>query len=324
MRCELCPRRCGADRERGERGYCGMSDRITAARAALHYWEEPCISGTRGSGAVFFSGCVMRCVYCQNYRISTGEGMEITPARLSEIFLELKEQGAHNINLVNPTHFVPRVIEALDMVKGRLGIPVVYNSGGYERVETLKMLEGYVDIYLPDIKYFSVENALKLSNAPDYFETAAAAVGEMVRQTGAPIFCSGRTAKGGNVPDGLLLKGTVVRHLVLPTLYRDSIEVIRRVGERFGEKILFSLMSQYTPYGRVGSDGSLSKLNRRITTFEYRKALDAVLEAGLQGYMQEKSSAKEEYTPEFDLSGLRKKTRTCPHSPLQKDDNVLQ
>ncbi|MDE7195339.1 MAG: radical SAM protein [Oscillospiraceae bacterium] len=306
MRCELCPRRCGADRAHGERGYCGMSDRPTAALAALHNWEEPCISGDRGSGTVFFSGCVMRCAYCQNYSVSGGAGREITVERLSEIFLELKEEGAHNINLVNPTHFVPQIIKALDRVKGRLGIPVVYNSGGYERVETLKMLEGYADIYLPDIKYFSEDIAVKLSNAPNYFETAMAAVGEMVRQTGAPVFegYDSAPSKDEPVPDAILLKGTIIRHLVLPTLYRDSIEVIRRVGERFGGEILFSLMSQYTPFGRVVNDSSLAKLNRRITTFEYRKALDAAQTAGLRGYMQEKSSAKEEYTPEFDMSGL--------------------
>lgn len=309
MKCELCPRRCGADRVHGDRGYCGMSDRPTAARAALHYWEEPCISGTRGSGTVFFSGCVMRCAYCQNYSVSGGAGREITVERLSEIFLELEEQGAHNINLVNPTHFVPQITEALDKVKGRLEIPVVYNSGGYERVETLKMLEGYVDIYLPDIKYFSEETALRLSNAPNYFETAMAAVGEMVRQTGAPLFeeYDGVLRENEPVPDAILLKGTVVRHLVLPTLYRDSIEIVRRVGERFGGEILFSLMSQYTPFGRVLTDGSLAKLNRRITTFEYRKVLGEVQAAGLRGYMQEKSSAREEYTPEFDMSGLYSK-----------------
>ncbi len=306
MRCELCPRRCGVDRARGNRGYCGMSDNLTAARAALHYWEEPCISGTRGSGTVFFSGCVMRCAYCQNYSVSGGYGEEITVQRLSEIFSELEEQGAHNINLVNPTHFVPQIIKALDMTKGRLRIPVVYNSGGYERVETLRMLEGYVNVYLPDVKYYSEEIAVRLSNAPNYFETAAAAVGEMVRQTGAPVFEGyGAVGQAEPLPDAVLLKGTVVRHLVLPTLYRDSMEVIRRIGERFGDRILFSLMSQYTPFGRVRTDSAFAKLNRRVTTFEYRKALDAVLAAGLRGYMQEKSSAKEEYTPEFDLSGLR-------------------
>ena len=306
MRCELCPRRCGVDRARGNRGYCGMSDNLTAARAALHYWEEPCISGTRGSGTVFFSGCVMRCAYCQNYSVSGGYGEEITVKRLSEIFSELEEQGAHNINLVNPTHFVPQIIKALDMTKERLRIPVVYNSGGYERVETLRMLEGYVDVYLPDVKYYSEEIAVKLSNAPNYFETAAAAVGEMVRQTGAPVFDGyGSVGHAEPLPDAVLLKGTVVCHLVLSTLYRDSMEVIRRIGERFGDRILFSLMSQYTPFGRVRTDSAFAKLNRRVTTFEYRKALDAVLAAGLRGYMQEKSSAKEEYTPEFDLSGLR-------------------
>ena len=306
MRCELCPRRCGVDRARGNRGYCGMSDNLTAARAALHYWEEPCISGTRGSGTVFFSGCVMRCAYCQNYSVSGGYGEEITVKRLSEIFSELEEQGAHNISRVTPTHFVPQIIKALDMTKGRLRIPVVYNSGGYERVETLRMLEGYVNVYLPDVKYYSEEIAVRLSNAPNYFETAAAAVGEMVRQTGAPVFEGyGAVGQAEPLPDAVLLKGTVVRHLVLPTLYRDSMEVIRRIGERFGDRILFSLMSQYTPFGRVRTDSAFAKLNRRVTTFEYRKALDAVLAAGLRGYMQEKSSAKEEYTPEFDLSGLR-------------------
>lgn len=304
MRCEICPRRCGADRSRGERGYCGMGG-VTAARADLHYWEEPCVSGTRGSGAVFFSGCVMRCAYCQNYSVSGGYGAEISVKRLSEIFLELEERGAHNIDLVNPTHFVPQIIEALDMTRGQIKIPVVYNSGGYERVETLKMLEGYVDVYLPDVKYYSEEAAVGLSNAPNYFETAVAAVGEMVRQTGAPVFEGrGEVGRDEPLPEAVLLKGTLVRHLVLPTLYRDSVEVIKRLGERFGDSILFSLMSQYTPFGRVKTDGALSRLNRRVTTFEYRKALDAALEAGLRGYMQERSSAAEEYTPDFDLSGL--------------------
>lgn len=296
MKCTLCPRMCGADRAAGERGYCGMGAELTAARAALHYWEEPCISGESGSGAVFFSGCVMRCAYCQNYGISSeNNGKVITVERLAEIFLELREQGALNINLVNPTHFVPQIISALELSKARgLDIPIVYNSGGYERTETLKMMEGLVDVYLPDVKYFSEELSRSLSAAPRYFDTAMAAVSEMVRQTGAPALSE----------DGLLKRGTVVRHLVLPNCYKDSIEVIKRVGERFGGRILFSLMSQYTPFGRVKTDPALSKLNRRLTTFEYRKALDAVIDAGLEGYMQEKSSAREEYTPEFDLTGL--------------------
>lgn len=295
MLCELCPRKCGVDRS-AAKGFCGMGEHIVAARASLHHWEEPCISGKTGSGAVFFSGCVMRCVFCQNYGISSlREGKAISEQRLARIFLELQEQGAHNINLVNPTHFVPQIIRAIDEARENgLSIPIVYNSGGYERVETLRMLEGRIDIYLPDIKYFSDELAIGLSNAPNYFETAMAAAEEMVRQTGAPQFGS----------DGILLCGTVIRHLVLPNHYRDSVEVIKRVGEHFGGRVLFSLMSQYTPFGKVKTDPALKKLDRRITTFEYRKALDAVIDAGLDGYMQEKSSAKEEYTPEFDLTGI--------------------
>ncbi len=295
MNCELCPRRCGVDRSKSV-GYCGMGEKLVAARAMLHFWEEPCISGERGSGAVFFSGCVLGCVYCQNYEISAKHrGREITEERLSEIFLELQGQGALNINLVNPTHFVPRIKRALIAAKGRgLSVPVVYNSGGYERVETLRTLEGLIDVYLPDVKYYDNELARKLSNAPDYFETAMTAVAEMLRQTGKPRFDEG----------GMLLRGTIVRHLVIPDCRKDSVEVIRRVGERFGGEILFSLMSQYTPFGRVLTDPALSRYNRRLTTFEYRKALDAVYAAGLEGYMQERSSAKEEYTPEFDLSGI--------------------
>lgn len=289
MGCKLCPRMCNADRAKAA-GYCGMSDNIKAARAGLHHWEEPCISGTRGSGTVFFSGCVMQCEYCQNHEISAGGfGREISVNRLAEIFLELQAKGAHNINLVNPTHFVPQIIQALDIAGEELKLPIVYNTGGYERVETLKLLSGYIDIYLPDIKYYSDE-AARLSHAPDYFDTAMAAVGEMISQTGKPVF-----------EGELLKKGTIVRHMVLPYLYKDSIEVIKRVGERFGGDILFSLMSQYTPFHKAKDD---PRLNRRITTFEYQKALDAVLEAGLHGFMQEKSSAKEEYTPIFDLSGI--------------------
>ncbi len=296
MQCTLCPRKCRADRDNGERGFCGETAQLTAARASLHLWEEPCISGTRGSGAVFFSGCVLRCVFCQNYDISSrGVGKPITVERLCGIFLELQAQGAHNINLVNPTHFTPQVIRALEAAKARgLTLPVVWNSGGYELPETLRLLEGLVDVYLPDVKYYSDELARRLSAAPDYFETAMAALDEMLRQTGAPVFS----------PEGLLLKGVVARHLVLPWEYRDSIEVIKRLGERFGGKILFSLMSQYTPFGRVRTDPAFSRMNRRITTFEYQKALDAALAAGLTGYMQEKSSAKEEYTPEFDFTGI--------------------
>ncbi len=295
MRCELCPKRCGVDREK-KTGFCGMGEKITAARAALHFWEEPCISGEKGSGAVFFSGCVLGCVFCQNSEISREkQGREITEERLSEIFLELQEQGALNINLVNPTHFVPQIIRSLGTARKQgLTIPVVYNSGGYERVETLKMLDGSVDIYLPDVKYFSDELAMKFSKAKDYFNIAMNALSEMIRQTGKPVFDENK----------IIRRGTIVRHLVLPNCYKDSVEIIKRVGESFGEDILFSLMSQYTPFGEVKINPEFNKMNRRITTFEYQKALNAVYAAGLEGYMQEKSSAKEEYTPEFDFTGI--------------------
>ncbi len=294
MECRLCPRKCGADRI-NSLGFCGMGSGVRVARAALHQWEEPCLSGTdsgRGSGTVFFSGCVMRCVFCQNHDISAGGfGKDIGTRRLADIFLELQDKGAWNINLVSPTPFVPQIIRALDMVKDRLHIPVVYNSGGYERVETLRALEGYADIYLPDIKYFSDTLAEELSSAPHYFDTAMAAAAEMLRQTGRPEYDE----------NGMLKRGVIIRHLVIPGHYRDSQEVIRRVGERFGQDVLFSLMSQYTPFWRAKD---IRGLDRRLTTFEYRKALDAVYAAGLEGFMQERSSAKEEYTPDFDLEGV--------------------
>lgn len=295
--CRLCPRECGADRSES-RGFCGAGSGVRLARAALHHWEEPCISGdpegAGGSGTVFFSGCVMRCIYCQNHEISAGgRGKDVSTERLAEIFLELQEQGAFNINLVSPTPYVPQIIRALDMVKGRLDIPVVYNTGGYERVETIRALEGYVDIWLPDVKYYSDELARELSSAPRYFDTAMRAVEEMLRQAGKPQFGE----------DGMLKRGVIVRHLVLPYHYHDSEEVIKRVGERFGKDILFSLMSQYTPFWKARE---IPRLDRRITTFEYRKALDAVYAAGLEGFMQERSSAKEEYTPDFDLTGIDK------------------
>ena len=222
-------------------------------------------------------------------------GREISEERLAEIFLELQHQGAQNIDLVNPTHFVPQIISAIKYARERgLSVPIVYNSGGYERVETLKTLDGLVDVYLPDVKYFSDGLARTLSSAPNYFTTAMNAISEMLRQTGKPKF-------GGN---GMLERGVLVRHLVLPWQYRDSVEIITRLGERFGGEIMFSLMSQYTPFGKVKTDPRFEKYNRRITTFEYEKALQAVLAAGLDGFMQEKSSAKEEYTPKFDLSGV--------------------
>lgn len=295
MKCELCPRMCGVDRAQ-KRGFCGMGDKITAAKAMLHFWEEPCVSGERGSGAVFFSGCVMKCVFCQNYDISSENvGREISEERLAEIFLELQDKGAQNINLVNPTHFVPQIINSIEIAKKQgLRLPIVYNSGGYERVETLRMLDGIVSVYLPDVKYYSEELSKTLSAAPNYFDMAMNSVAEMVRQTGKPSFDE----------NGAIRSGVIVRHLVLPNHYKDSVEIIKKLGERFGGEILFSLMSQYTPFGKVKTDPRFAKMNRRLTTFEYQKALDAVYEAALEGFMQEKSSANEEYTPKFDFEGL--------------------
>ncbi len=292
--CGLCPRLCGADRSRphAPRGLCGGGSLPRLARAALHQWEEPCISGTRGSGTVFFSGCPLGCCFCQNREISAGNfGKEVSTARLGEIFLELQEKGAHNINLVSPTQYAPWIAEALDGVRGELHIPVVCNTGGYERVETLRLLEGYVDVYLPDLKYRSGELSGRYSGAPDYFEKASAAILEMFRQVGG--------ARMGE--DGTLQKGMVIRHLCLPGARRDSWAVLEWIaGNLPREEVLVSLMSQYTPYRPL----PYKELCRRVSTFEYNTVVDKALELGLRGFMQERSSAKEEYTPPFDLEGV--------------------
>lgn len=290
--CRLCPRMCGADREK-EMGYCGGGANVKIARAALHMWEEPCISGTNGSGAVFFSGCPLQCCFCQNYKISAENfGKEISVERLSEIFLELQEKNAHNINLVNPTHYVPWIIQALDRVKPRLHIPVVYNSGGYERVETLRMLEGYVDIYLPDIKYKDSGLSKKYLSAPDYFDVAQKAVMEMYHQTG-------KVMTGA---DHLLKKGLLIRHLVMPQGVKDSISIFQWLKENLPvDNILVSVMNQYTPCYK---SRDFEDIDRKITKDEYEKVLDAVSELGFYGYAQEEGSAKEEYIPDFDLEGV--------------------
>ena len=288
MNCELCPRRCGVDRS-VKKGFCGQTDALRIARAGLHLWEEPCISGTRGSGTVFFSGCTLRCCFCQNYEISQeNKGYNISVDRLADIFLDLQEQGAHNINLVSPTQFVPSVIKALDIAKPRLKIPVICNCGGYERVETVKMLDGYVDIWLPDLKYFSPEASTRYSLAEDYFEVASRAVKQMQKQVGKPVF-------GG---DGLLKKGVLVRHLALPTLRHDSAEVIRFLGESFEhDDILLSMMSQYTPMNRAKD---YPEINRRISTFEYNYVLGEAEKYGFEGYSQERDSASGCYVPPFE------------------------
>lgn len=289
MICTLCPRRCGALRtEDSGSGFCGMPELPVVARAMLHQWEEPCISGARGSGAVFFSGCVLGCVFCQNGRISRERfGKPVSAARLREIFEELIVQGAHNINLVSPTPYVPAVLQALEKP---LPVPVVWNTGGYERVETLRALEGKVQIWLPDMKYADSDLAKAYSGAADYFETAAAAIREMHRQTGDWV-----------IEDGLLKKGVVIRHLLLPGALDNARAVMDWVAETFRPgQVLFSLMSQYTP--QPGAEGLLA---RRVTGGEYRAALAYMRTVGiLDGYCQDSSSAREEYTPVFDLSGV--------------------
>ena len=295
--CELCPRRCRVNRNLGERGFCNAGTEIKAARAALHMWEEPCISGKGGSGTVFFSGCTLKCCYCQNYKISAeGFGREISPERLSEIFLELQEKGAENISLVTATHYLEGVLRALDLAKDRLHIPVVYNCGGYERVETVERLKDYVDIYLPDLKYYSRELSEKYSKARDYFETAMEAIACMIEQKGSENMKT--------PPEGETLKrGVIVRHMVLPSHRKDSIEVLRHMAKRLPRgRYLISLMSQYTPFHKAGE---YRELNRRVTSFEYDSVVKEAVRLGLtEGYMQERQSAKEEYTPPFDLEGI--------------------
>ncbi len=291
--CSLCPRNCHIDRT-SSFGFCQSSSQIKAARAALHHWEEPCISGTRGSGAIFFSGCTLRCCFCQNYRISSETyGKEISEQKLAQIFLELQNQGAHNINLVTATQYLPSILNALDRIKDKLNIPVVYNSSGYEKPETIRLLKDYVDIYLPDLKYFSSKLSQKYSKAEDYFKVASNAVRLMIEQTGKPVFDS----------DGILQKGVIIRHLVLPNCRKDSITLLHWIKETLPDKsYLISLLSQYTPFYK---SHEYPELNRRITTYEYESVLKEAISLGLvEGFMQEKSSAKEEYTPPFNLEGL--------------------
>lgn len=286
--CTLCPRECHADRTIST-GFCGAGHELRAARAALHMWEEPCISGTRGSGAVFFSGCGLRCVFCQNEAISQqGEGKIVTPARLAEIFRELEAQGAHNINLVTAAHFVPAVLEALSLY--RPNIPIVYNSSGYESIETLRMLSGVVDIYLPDYKYIDPNMAAMLSGARDYPEVAFAAIAEMIRQTGAPVYDE----------NGMMQRGTLIRHLVLPGLTGDSMKILTHIRDEF-PGIPVSLMGQYTPCGRTLS---MPGMNRKIKKKEYARVLAHMEAIGLDGYRQELGSADGAFIPSFDETGV--------------------
>lgn len=294
--CTLCPRMCHVDR-RVRTGYCGCTSRPTVARAALHHWEEPCISGTKGSGTVFFGGCTLDCCFCQNYPVShQGVGKEVTPEDLCRVFLRLQARGAHNINLVTATQHLPSVTAALDMARPSLTIPVVYNCGGYERPPVIESLSPYVDIWLPDLKYFDPALSRRYSGAENYFSCASEAISRMIRQTGPPVVDS----------QGLLRSGVVIRHMVLPGARQDSMKLLAWIHEHLpGGWYYLSLLSQYTPFYRVKTTPDYPEINRRITTYEYEKVLDYAIELGLtDGYMQKKSSAREEYTPPFDLEGV--------------------
>ena len=292
--CTLCPHACKINRLDGQPGRCGTNASLRAARAALHFWEEPCLSGTRGSGAIFFSGCPLHCVYCQNEAISSGQaGTCISTRRLYEIFFELEAQGAHNINLVTPTHFLPHIRQALTESKADgLRLPVIYNSSGYETPEALRMLEGLIDIYLPDFKYWSSTLAAAYSHAPDYPSHARAALAEMVRQTEAPAFDA----------DGMMVRGTIVRHLLLPGCLEDAKAIVQYLYSTYGERIWISLMNQYTP---IHPERLPSELRRTVSPEEYDALVDYALAIGVEnGFIQEGGTAEESFIPSFDNEGV--------------------
>lgn len=295
--CTLCPRNCAVDRTLGERGVCGQTSELKVARAALHMWEEPCISGESGSGTVFFSGCSLHCVFCQNQEIANGTvGKEISVERLAEIFLELQEKGANNINLVTPGHFVPQIKEALLLAKEKgMTLPIVYNTSSYESLDTIKSLDGFVDIYLPDFKYMSEELSKKYSHAADYAKVVKENLAEMVRQTGMPVF----DERG---EEGLIKRGTIVRHLLLPGCLEDSKAVIRYLYETYGNQIYISIMSQFTPLPHVAE---FPELNRKVTEEEYEELVDFAIELGVeQGFIQEEDVASDSFIPDFNCEGV--------------------
>lgn len=294
--CMLCPRHCGADRIHGQTGYCGADSQVRLGRAALHRWEEPCLSGTLGAGTVFFCHCSLRCVFCQNAVISGSDaaqsGILISVSELADTFLSLQEQGAHNIDLVTPTHYAPSIADAIARARTRgLTIPTVWNSSGYESVETLHRLDGLIDIYLPDFKYYSTYYAERYSAAPDYFDIACEAIDEMVRQTGSPVFDS----------DGILQRGTILRHLMLPGLSGDTKQLLRCASRRWGNAILFSLMRQFTPLSGLSA---FPELNRKITDAEYADACETMQTLGLNGWTQDAESIGESFIPVFDGTGV--------------------
>jgi len=290
----LCPKNCKVNRNEGKLGFCTASNKIKIARAALHYFEEPCISGNNGSGTVFFSCCNMKCVYCQNYKISTKNyGMEISIKRLSEIFLELQEKGALNINLVTPTPYVPLIIEALKLSKKNgLNIPIVYNTSSYENVETIKMLDGYIDIYLPDLKYYDNNYGLKYSNINNYFLYASKAIEEMVKQIKENQFDK----------NGIMKKGIIVRHMIIPGLIEDSKKIIKYLYDKYSDNIFISIMNQYTPLEHVKD---YPEINKILTNNEYDEVINYAIELGINnGFIQDGETANESFIPNFDNEGI--------------------
>ena len=287
--CNLCPRKCNILRDEGKIGYCGEESRVKIGRAALHFWEEPSISGSKGSGTVFFSGCNLGCVYCQNRAISAEHaGWFVSEEELSDIFLDLQSQGAHNINLVTPTHYAPQIARALRLAKQNgLTIPIIYNCGGYESVKTLKKLQGLIDIYMPDMKYFDEMYALRYSNAPDYFEIAKTAISEMFRQVGKNEFDGG----------GIMKRGVIVRHMMLPGLLFDSKKIIDYLYKEYGDDIFISIMSQYTPLPWVEK---YPEINKKISQEYYSALVDYAVSIGVKNaYIQDGEAASESFIPEF-------------------------
>ena len=326
--CTICPRNCGVNRSAGRTGYCGQTAVPHIARAALHFWEEPCISGTGGSGTVFFVGCNLGCVFCQNHMIAHADasfnlthtetsihkitsantnnipipGRKVNARNLAKIFLSLQEQGAHNINLVTPTHFVPQIVDALYLAKSDgLNLPIVYNSSCYEKVETLKRLDGLIDIYMPDMKYYSDSVSRAYANAPDYFSTATAALAEMHRQVGEPLFDNKITfdieSKQDPSETALMKKGIIVRHLLLPGHTNDSCYILQYLYETYGDSVYISIMNQYTPMSRLVLP---SPLNRKVTAREYNKVVDYAISIGItNAFIQDGPTASESFIPSF-------------------------
>lgn len=292
--CKLCRRNCGSDRLRGKTGFCGAGKNIKIAKASLHYWEEPCISGSSGSGAIFFSHCNLKCVFCQNHPVSQqGFGKEVSVERLSGIFLELAEKGAHNINLVTPAHYVPQIIGSLNTARQKgLSIPVIYNTNAYENVETIKLLKGHIDVYLPDLKYFNDKYAQRYSGAAEYFAGAAKVVEEMVSQLGEVRFNK----------EGLIQRGVIIRHLMLPGLLFDSKKLIDYIYGTFGDSVYLSLMNQYTPMHRAAEYDEINKL---LNPKHYEGLIDYCMSIGVKNaFIQEGGAASKEYVPPFDLEGV--------------------